>query len=100
MRREYGGIVVNDSEYAAQRKERFDYLVDGCNYSPKDVEAGLPTSLEKINAATTLDFIANILFEAYRKRLMLLSDGLEKFSVQGKFVNWESQPWEIYTGKR
>lgn len=98
--REYGGIVVNDNEYAAQRKERFGYLVDGCNYSPEDVEAGLPTSLEEINVATTLDFIANILFEAHNKRLMLLSDGLKEFSVQGNFVNWESQPWEIYTGKR
>jgi len=98
--REYGGIVVTDDEYTAQRKERFKYLTEGCNYDPAAVEARLPTSFREINTATTLDFIASILFETYRERSSLLGDGLKLFSVQGNFVNWESQPWEIYTGKR
>lgn len=98
--RRYGRIIVTSDEYAKQREERFKYLVKACNYSPEKVEAGLPRSFEEINVATTLDFIVDILFVVVKKRLSLLNDGLDKFSVQGNFVNWSSQPWEIYFGRR
>lgn len=96
----YRKYVVAPEEYAKQRAERIDYLINDCAYDSYTVNKRVPKTYQSLSGYLIDDLIDRIVFELYSKKDELKQLGLAKYCVQGNFVNGEVQPWEIFVPNR
>ena len=98
-----GGILkdfVSQEHYAAQRAERYHFLVEDCHYDIVAVNENLPMRPVKLSDALLESFFDEIVLEILKQRYELARDGLRLFGVQGNFANGKVQPWEIFRTER
>ena len=91
---------VCQDDYAKQRAERYDFLVNNCRYDAGLVEESLPRQSVRLNDTLLESFFDDIVFEMLRQKTELIRDGLNLFGIQGNFVDGAVQPWEIFRTER
>ena len=96
----YRKYIVAPEEYAKQRTERIDYLINDCAYDSNIVNKRVPKTYQSLSGYLIDDLMDRIVFELYSKKDELKQLGLAKYCVQGNFVNGEVQPWEIFVPNR
>ena len=91
---------VSPCQYARQRIQRVNFLVQDCRYRLNDVEENVPAQATRLDDALIENLYDNIVMPILNQKERLISDSYREFCIQGNFVYGKVQPWEMVTYKR